>query len=229
MANNPKILFVEDDKNLAYILTEYLMMNDFEVTWAKDGKEAFAHLQKNHFDMCILDIMLPQLDGFSVAEEIRTNNKNTPFIFLTAKSLKIDKLKGFKSGCDDYITKPVDEEELIARIRVVLKRASKDETASTSLKMGKTEFQVDAQRIVLPDKSDIQLTNKEAGVLHSLAVNKNKIVRTDIILKSLWGANDFFNRRSMDVIISRLRKHLKNDTSIIIKNVHSKGYILEEL
>lgn len=229
MSNNSSILFVEDDKNLGYILSEYLIMNSFEVTWVKDGKEAISMLEKKSFDICILDIMLPHMDGFTVAEQIRNAHSQTPFIFLTAKSLKIDKLKGFKSGCDDYITKPVDEEELIARIHAVLKRTAQQAVASPTLKIANAIIDMDAQRIIFADKSEIPLTNKEAGVLYMLAMNKNKISAREIILKKLWGTNDFFNRRSMDVIISRLRKHLKKEGSLVIKNVHGKGYILAEI
>ncbi|HEX8332160.1 MAG TPA: response regulator transcription factor [Segetibacter sp.] len=227
--SNPKILFVEDDKNLGYILSEYLALNNFDVTWVSDGKEALTVLNKSFFDLCILDVMLPNLDGFSIADELRRTGSVTPFIFLTAKSLKIDKLKGFKYGCDDYIIKPVDEEELIARIKVVLKRTGPKETSISFLKFGKCIFHKNEQRIVFNDKEEFQLTNKEAEVLHELAFHKNNITNRDLILKKIWGSSDFFNRRSMDVIISRLRKHLQKDDSITIRNIHGKGYILEEL
>lgn len=224
---NNKILFIEDDKNLGYILSEYLQLNGFLVAWAKDGKEGLDWLGKNSCDLCILDIMLPNADGFSIAEQIRKDNKQIPLIFLTAKSLKIDKLRGFRIGCDDYITKPVDEEELIARIQAVLKR-SRPAEGMVVIKIGQTVFDGNLQRILFAGEEK-QLTNKEAEVLTFLARNKNNITERDMMLKKIWGSNDFFNRRSMDVIISRLRKHLQKDPSLAIKNIHGKGYILKEM
>jgi DNA-binding response OmpR family regulator len=202
-------------------------MNHFEVNWVKDGHEGLALLRDQSFDLCLIDIMLPQMDGFTLAEQIRQEFSQVPFIFLTAKSLKIDKLKGFRLGADDFITKPVDEEELIARINAVLKRAKGKEEKDSPVKIGETLFNSSTQSILFMGE-EVHLTNKEAAVL-LLSNNKNKITQRDAALKKIWGSNDFFNRRSMDVIISRLRKHLSKDTSISIRNIHGKGYMLAEL
>jgi len=222
------ILFVEDDPNLGYILSEYLAFHGFALTWVKDGKEALPLLSRQRFHLCIIDVMLPHMDGFTLAAGIRQSHPDIPFIFLTARSLKIDKLKGFKLGADDYITKPVDEEELVARIHAVLKRMGSAAPPAEDLHFGQSCFNRHTQSLVTRGAGK-QLTNKEAAVLQLLAMNKNRIAERDHMLKTIWGANDFFNRRSMDVIISRLRKLLQEDPTVIIKNVHGKGYILEEV
>ena len=224
------VLLVEDDKNLGYILSEYLAMKGFEVTWAKDGMEAIALMTKNLYGLCILDVMLPLLDGFSVAEKMTQGESVVPFIFLTAKNLKVDKLKGFKLGCDDYIVKPVDEEELVARINAVLKRSkttSKEEKINL-LSVGHSTFNFPL-RILTINGVTYKLTAKESEVLLLLINNKNMVLNRETALKKIWGSNDYFNRRSMDVIISRLRKHLAPDNHVRITNIHSKGYCLSEI
>ena len=230
MGTNYDILLVEDDKNLGYILSEYLGMKGFQVTWAKDGIEALELMDKKPFSLCILDIMLPSLDGFSVAEKISQSSHSVPYIFLTAKNLKVDKLKGFKLGCDDYIVKPVDEEELVARIQAVLKRtnAATQQDAVTIIQLGNSSFQFKTQVLHIAGV-DYKLTTKESDVLLLLLKYKNTLLDRDIVLKKVWGSNDYFNRRSMDVIISRLRKHLSSDEQIKIINIHGKGYMLQEL
>ncbi|MEO7530851.1 MAG: response regulator transcription factor, partial [Sediminibacterium sp.] len=177
METNSRILLVEDDKNLGYILSEYLSMKGFEVTWTKDGKEALALLQKNPYLLCILDVMLPSMDGFSVAEEIMSATFQVPYIFLTAKNLKVDKLKGFKLGCDDYIVKPVDEEELVARIHAVLKRTTTtlDPQPDRFIQFGNSTFYFHIQVLHIGG-IDYKLTAKESAVLLMLLNHKNTLL-----------------------------------------------------
>jgi DNA-binding response OmpR family regulator len=221
------ILLVEDDNSLGYILKEYLQMHEFTVVLAKDGEEGLTVFNRMPVDLCILDVMLPKKDGFTLAHEIKQQNEKMPVIFLTSKALKIDKLKGFKLGADDYILKPVDEEELIARIEAVLRRANPQQQKSETeiFTIGKYIFDYPNQILQLDDKKQT-LTVKEAGVLKLLCEHKGKILDRKNALKEVWGVSDFFTRRSMDVFISRLRKYLSEDPSVKIKNIHSKGYVL---
>jgi DNA-binding response OmpR family regulator len=229
MQTSEPILLVEDDPNLGYILSEYLAIKGFVVTWAKDGKEALTQVRTNPFALIILDVMLPEMDGFSVAEKMQASGQHIPFIFLTAKQLKVDKLKGFTLGADDYITKPVDEEELVARIKAVLKRvaAPKERTGEESTRIGSSMFYVDRQ-VLLRNDTEYKLTARETAMLQLLIKYKNTLLNRDIALKNIWGSNDYFNRRSMDVLMSRLRKHLADDQKLNIINIHGKGYLLEE-
>ena len=225
---NIKILLVEDDGNLGYILKEYLSMYDFEVTWSKDGEEGFQSFEQGDFDLCILDVMMPKTDGFTLAKKIKNINREMPLIFLTAKALKVDKLRGFKIGADDYIVKPVDEEELIARIRAIINRSIADGASDLDhFKIGSYEFDFKNQALILGDDRKI-ITTKEAQVLRGLCINKGNLLDRKATLKALWGDSDYFNRRSMDVFISKLRKYLSRDESIRIINVHGKGFILED-
>jgi DNA-binding response OmpR family regulator len=221
------ILLVEDDNSLGYILKEYLEMNKYYIVLAKDGDEGLQIFNKRYFDLCILDVMLPKKDGFMLAYEIKQQNEKIPIIFLTSKALKIDKLKGFRLGADDYILKPVDEEELIARIEAVMRRANVtvNNNAVSLLTIGKYIFDYNNQLLILGDKKQ-SLTVKEAAVLKMLCEHKGKILDRKNALKKLWGESDFFTRRSMDVFISHLRKYLIDDPSVEIKNVHGKGYRL---
>jgi len=222
-----KLLLIEDDGSLGYILREYLQMHEFQVEWVKDGEEGLKSFEREPFDLCILDVMMPKKDGFTVAQEIKTQNPLMPIIFLTAKSLKIDKLKGFKMGADDYIVKPVDEEELIARIQAVLRRSGLLQAPKQeSYQIGLFHFNPKNQELDCPDET-IHLTQKESKILEMLAANPNELVDRDAILKLLWGDSTYFNRRSMDVFISKLRKYLASDSSVSIDNVHGKGFILK--
>lgn len=223
-----KVLLVEDDRNLAYMLKEYLEMKNFLVSWAQDGAEGEALLSRNTFDICILDIMLPKEDGFTIAGKIGQTYPGIPIIFLSAKSMKVDKLKGFNLGCDDYIVKPVDEEELIARILAVVKRSSRKEQQQkeTIFRFGHTMFDYHAQTLLHFDQRQ-QLTNKESQVLFQLVHHQNSLLKRRDVLKKVWGEDDYFNRRSMDVVISKLRKHLAPDTLLQIRNIHGQGYILQ--
>jgi DNA-binding response OmpR family regulator len=221
------ILLVEDDNSLGYILKEYLEMHKFIITLAKDGEEGLQIFNRMHFDLCILDVMLPKKDGFTLAYEIKQLNEKMPVIFLTSKALKIDKLKGFKLGADDYILKPVDEEELIARIEAVMRRANAalQSNEPTKFVIGKYVFDYTNQALTLGNKKQV-ITVKEAAILKLLCEHRGRILDRKNTLKKLWGESDYFTRRSMDVFISRLRKYLCDDPSIEIKNVHGKGYVL---
>ena len=221
------ILLVEDDSSLGYILKEYLEMHHFAIELAKDGEAAVSVFQRSHFDLCILDIMLPKKDGFSLAAEIKSLDEKMPIIFLTARSLKIDKLKGFNIGADDYLVKPVDEEELIARINAVLRRAfpSAEKQSEKEVQIGNFVFDFANQTLLLGDRKYF-ITMREAEILKLLYEHRGKILDRKHVLKRLWGESDYFTRRSMDVFISRLRKYLSHDPSIEIKNVHGKGYVL---
>ncbi len=190
-------------------------------------KKALRYLIGMRVDLCILDVMLPKKDGFTLAHEIKQQNEKMPVIFLTSKALKIDKLKGFKLGADDYILKPVDEEELIARIEAVMRRTKplQQNAEAANFTIGKYVFDYANQTLHLDDKKQV-LTVKEADVLKLLCEHKGKILDRKNALKQVWGESDFFTRRSMDVFISRLRKFLREDSSVQIKNVHSKGYVL---
>ncbi|HMQ59711.1 MAG TPA: response regulator transcription factor [Flavilitoribacter sp.] len=224
-----RILLVEDNDTLGYVLREYLEMKGFEVNLARNGKEGLHLFKKQAYDLSILDIMMPEMDGLTLAREIRLLDRGAAFIFLTAKALKVDKLKGFNLGADDYIIKPVDEEELVARIKAILRRTrSKGSEGETPVyTIGKYAFDPVNQRLLLDDSEQI-LTEREAQLLRLLCENKGKLLSRRQVLNSLWSGNDYFNRRSMDVFISRLRKYLSKDTNIEIANVYGSGFILTD-
>ena len=220
------LLYVEDDETLSFVTKDNLELNDFKVSHAKDGKEALRMFSNGSFDLCLIDVMLPELDGYSVAKEIRSRHSEIPIIFLTAKSLKEDRILGLKLGADDYITKPFSIEELILKIKIFLKR--KYVTGSNELpilKIGKYTLDHDNLRLSIDDKVS-QMTKKEADLLKMLIINKNKIVERGTILERIWGENDYFMGRSMDVFISRLRKYLKEDEDITVENIHGVGFRL---
>ena len=223
-----QLLLVEDDENLGYILKEYLEMNEFAVDWAKDGEEGYAEVKSNDYDLCILDIMMPKKDGFTLAKEIKELNKEIPFIFLTAKTLKVDKLKGFDLGADDYIVKPVDEELLIARIKAILNRFEHDETITKDkYRIGSYVYHVDTRNLVNGDEEQT-LTPREADLLSLLCQRKGELLSRKQALQEIWGEQNYFNRRIMDVYISKLRKYLSDDSEVVIKNVRSKGFVLSD-
>jgi DNA-binding response OmpR family regulator len=223
----PKILLVEDDQTLGYALKTYLEMNDFEVNWQINGKKGQQAFANEPFDICVLDVMMPAMDGFTLASEIKKQNPNIPLMFLTAKSMKIDKLQGFQKGADDYIVKPVDEEELIARIHAVLRRYRFQEDFGDTFSIGKLSFNFQSRRLSRGEKN-IALTEKEAELLKMLCQRKNQLLDRKTVLNKLWDGVDYFNRRSMDVHVAKLRKHLQLDPDIQLTNVHGKGYILED-
>ncbi|MEO9485086.1 MAG: response regulator transcription factor [Ekhidna sp.] len=223
-----RILLVEDDESFGYILQEYLELHDFTVTLSKDGEEGLRTFQEHTFDLCLLDVMMPLKDGFTLAKEIRDLDPGMPFMFLTAKALKVDKLKGFRLGCDDYIVKPIDQELLIARIKALIKRTNQDTVANNrSYHIGKYHFDFNNQLLSIGDQAQ-RLTEKEAKILQLLCENKHEVLDRSKALKHVWGKSDFFNRKSMDVFIHKLRQYLKADPAVQIVNVHGKGFVLQD-
>lgn len=229
MSENIKILLVEDDPNLSLVLQDYLEMLGYDIKLCKDGEEGLKAFKRRKYDLCIFDIMMPKKDGFSLAEDIRHVDDRIPIIFLTAKSLKEDRIKGFQIGCDDYITKPFSTEELSLRIKAILKRCQIDlenETKESIFHLGIFTFDSDNMLLKTED-SEQNLTRKEAGLLKLLCINKNQLLSREYALKTVWGENDYFIGRSMDVFIAKLRKYLKSDPNISITNIHGTGFKLE--
>lgn len=221
------ILLVEDDKNLGIVIRDFLEMSGYQVILKEDGQEGLQEFNNGVFDIVLLDIMLPFLDGFTVAEEIRKRDCETPIIFLTARSMKEDKLKGFRIGADDYITKPFSTEELKLRINAILRRIKKNTDGNTSLfAIGKYTFNY-ANHILSNSREERQLTKREAELLRLLCLNMNNLLRRDLALKTIWGEDDYFMGRSMDVYITKLRKMLGGDPSVSIVNIHNTGFRLE--
>lgn len=226
MSKEMKILLVEDDENLGSITCDYLNAKGYDCIWEKDGELGYQAFTNNTFDIVILDVMMPVKDGFSTAKDIRGIDKQVPIVFLTAKSMKEDTLKGFEIGADDYITKPFNMEELIARINAIVKRTSKEtENHFDDLSIGNFTFNPKMQLLTIEDKT-FNLTTKECDLLILLYKNKNDILERNHALKAVWGDDNYFNGRSMDVYIAKLRKYLKNDPSIQIINVHGRGFKL---
>ncbi|MDX2304653.1 MAG: response regulator transcription factor [Microscillaceae bacterium] len=223
-----KILLAEDDLNLGSLLQDYLEMEDFEVTLCRDGEEALGVFKENNYDVCIFDVMMPKKDGFSLAKDIRKNNKNIPIIYLTAKALKEDKIEGFKTGADDYITKPFDEEELVYRIKAILKRAGTlgPENPENLFKIGKYSFDYARQILAYEGGEPKRITSRESEILKLLYQRKNNILKREDALMAIWGENDYFHGRSFDVFITKLRKYLKSDANIKIENIHGVGFML---
>lgn len=220
-----KILLAEDDADFAQVLKQYLELFDFEVHWVSDGEEAFSFFQKEQFHLSILDVMMPKMDGFTLAEKMVQYNPEVPFLFLTAKKLKEDKIRGLKLGADDYIVKPFEADELVLRIQNILKRSEK-----TTSKIPPIEeiqigsFLFHTTRLELKNANSVQqLTEKEASLLLFLFENKNQLLKREVILKAVWDTDDFFSGRSMDVFISRLRKYFKEDDRISIESKRNLG------
>lgn len=228
MTSKTRILLAEDDPNLGSLLQEYLEAKDFDTVLCTDGDKAFKTFSRQQFDFVLLDVMMPIKDGFTVAKEIRTLNKKIPIIFLTAKSLKEDTLKGFSLGADDYVTKPFSMEELLVRINAVLRRTDSFQEASEQNKFFELgSFVFDFERQILKDNlSEVKLTTKENELLHLLCLNKNGVLERNYALNAIWGDDNYFNGRSMDVYIAKLRKHLRKDPRIEIINIHGKGFKL---
>lgn len=221
-----KVLLAEDDRDFGNILAQYITINGYEVNLARDGKEAWESFKQDKPDICVLDIMMPEMDGFTLGEKIKEAQPDVPLIYLTAKSLKEDIVKGLKIGADDYITKPFDPEILILRINNILKRAYSSSTdeyriSNTVLKFNTLEL--------ICGNTTAKLTLKEAQLLKYFIINKNKILAREDILNEIWGEDDYFLGRSMDVFISRLRKYISEDKNIDIRTVRGTGFILEEL
>lgn len=221
-----RILLVEDDASFGYIMKEYLEMNEFQVEWVKDGELAAIKIQQEPFGMVILDVMLPKKDGFTLATEIKEGFPDIPILFLTAKSLRVDKLKGFKLGCDDYIVKPPDEELLVAKIKAIINRSAPNSLKKDIFELGAYQFDAANQQL-LRDNAAVKLTQKETMILKLLAENVNQLVDRKRMLMGVWGTNDLFSRKSMDVFIFKLRKYLSDDNRISIRNFHGKGFMLQ--
>jgi len=227
MEQKTKLLLAEDDENLGLLLKEYLVAKGFEADLYPDGEAAYKGFMKEHYDIAILDIMMPKKDGFTLAKDIRIINPDIPVIFLTAKNLKDDVLEGFKLGADDYITKPFSMEELIFRIEAILRRTTQESQASAQQTFTLGKYTFDTRKQILSDgDSTVKLTTKESDLLKLLCQNANKVLERNYALKSIWIDDNYFNARSMDVYITKLRKHLKDETSVEIINVHGKGYKL---
>jgi two-component system, OmpR family, response regulator len=225
--NSMKILLAEDDNNLGILLRDYLRAKNYETTLFVNGIQALEAFEKDSFSLCILDIMMPEMDGLTLAKEIRLTNIEIPIIFLTAKNQKEDVIEGFKSGADDYITKPFSMEELLYRIEAILRRTtnSKANKKEDFYTIGSYTFDPLKQFLIYKDQS-IKLTTKESELLELLCRYGNEILERNYALKTIWIDDNYFNARSMDVYITRLRKYLKKDSSVKILNVHGRGYKL---
>lgn len=225
-----RLLLVEDDESLGYLLTEYLKMKGFEILWAKEGKTALKKLENNSFDLCILDVMMPQMDGYTLAEKIKASYPGLPFIFLTSKSMKIDALKGFNAGAIDYLRKPIEEEELVLRLQILLERLDESNKIQPQEEYNIGEYLFSpANQILQYGTLEIKMTQRESDLLLLLVKNEEQLCKHKVILDSLWGKNDYFNRKSLSVFITRLRKYLSEDTDIRIENVHNQGFVLKIL
>lgn len=221
-----KVLLCEDDENLGMLLREFLQAKGFNADLYPDGEKGYKAFLKGKYDLCVLDVMMPKKDGFTLAQEIRNVNSEVPIIFLTAKALKEDVLEGFKIGADDYITKPFSMEELVFRIGAILRRAKgKKDKEITMYKLGRFTFDTQKQALIIDDKVK-KLTTKESELLSLLCSHINEILERNFALKSIWVDDNYFNARSMDVYITKLRKLLKDDPTIEIINIHGKGYKL---
>lgn len=224
-----RILLVEDDENLGTLLREYLIAKSYEVDLFVNGDKAYKSFIKTHYDLCILDIMMPVKDGYTLAREIRMTSHEIPIIFLTAKSMKEDIIEGFKAGADDYITKPFSMEELIFRVEAIFRRTNKDITGAllNEYKIGNYIFYPNTQLLKLGGHEQ-KLTTKESDLLKLLCANKNSVLDRNYALKTIWIDDNYFNARSMDVYVAKLRKYLKDDPKVQIINVHGKGFKLVE-
>ncbi|MBK6380452.1 MAG: response regulator transcription factor [Chitinophagaceae bacterium] len=223
----PQILLCEADTNLGMVLTNYLELNDYSVTLERDGKLGLAAFQREKFDLCLLDVMMPNMDGFTLAEEIRDVNPDVPLFFLSAKTMKDDIIQGYKLGADDYITKPFDSEVLLHKIKAILKRNEElhREEVNAEYDLGKYHFNPRLRELIIDGKTQT-LSPKENELLKMLSEYKNDLLSREIALKKIWGSDTYFNGRSMDVYIAKLRKYLREDPAIEIVNIHGNGFRL---
>jgi two-component system, OmpR family, response regulator len=226
-AAKPKILLCEDDTNLGSVLKNYLELNDYDVTLERDGRLGLAAFQREKFDICLLDVMMPNMDGFTLAEEVRDINPDVPLFFLSAKTMKDDIIQGYKLGADDYITKPFDSEVLLLKIKAILKRNEEmhKEEVNAEFDLGKYHFNPRLRELTFDSKVQV-LSPKENELLKMLSEYKNDLLSREIALKKIWGSDTYFNGRSMDVYIAKLRKYLKEDSDIEIVNIHGNGFRL---
>lgn len=221
-----KVLLVEDEVNFGSVLAQFLRLNDFHVQWVKNGKEAWSMIKTGkEFDCCIVDVMMPEMDGITLGKEIKKIRPELPFVYLTAKSLKEDVIEGFKAGADDYITKPFDSEILVFKLRALLQRQPSEVQEST-YHFGSFTFDP-ALRVLAQNGREVRLSPKEAGILHQLVRAINQVVSRELIMDALWDEDNYFNRRSMDVYMSKLRKHLSKDKKVELLSLHAGGYRLK--
>jgi two-component system OmpR family response regulator len=226
MSKKPiRIFLVEDDLSFGSVLKSYLELNDYMVEWIDDGKYAFEHFRRGVFDICILDVMLPHVDGFAIAGEIRKMNPSVPIVFLTAKKLKEDVLKGYGAGGDDYVTKPFDTDILLAKIKAIIQRRELQDGSKDIYEVGRFIFNSKLRTLNL-DNREIKLSPKESQLLEMLANNPNSLISREMALRKIWGADDYFTARSMDVYVTKLRKYLSEDPNLVIKNIHGAGFQL---
>jgi len=226
---NKKILLVEDDPNFGTVLKDYLMMNEYDVTHAKNGMEGFEKFKKDDFDLCILDVMMPYKDGFTLAKEIKEKNAEVPIIFLTAKAMKEDVLKGYKVGADDYLNKPFDSEVLLMKIKAIIQRKATDTIADSKqfeFKIGKFDLNSKLRFLKFNGGEPIKLSPKENELLRMLALHENDLMPRELALTKIWRDDNYFTSRSMDVYIAKLRKYLKLDPNVEILNIHGEGFRL---
>lgn len=226
-ATKAKILLCEDDTNLGMVLKNYLELNDYDVILERDGRLGLAAFQREKFDICLLDVMMPNMDGFTLAEEIRDINPDVPLFFLSAKTMKDDIIQGYKLGADDYITKPFDSEVLLLKIKAILKRNEEmhKEEANAEYELGAFHFNPRLRELSISGKTQV-LSPKENELLKMLCEYKNDLLSREIALKKIWGSDTYFNGRSMDVYIAKLRKYLKEDATVEIVNIHGNGFRL---
>jgi len=224
-----RILLVEDDLNLGFLLLEFLETNGFSVKLYRDGESGLNAFKNDEYDFCLLDIMLPKIDGFTLAERIKSINKTMPIIIITAKSMKEDMLKGYSIGIDDYITKPFDEDELVCKINAVLMRVKSNDNIKrcVSINIGNYDFNYENQILCVNNQAK-RLTVKEKEIIKMLAENKGQIVKRKDILLSIWGNDDYFTGRSLDVFITKIRKYFEKDPNIKIENIPTVGYVLTD-
>ena len=228
---NKRILLVEDDPNFGTVLKDYLMLNDYIVTHAKDGLEGLIMFKNNDFDMCILDVMMPRKDGFTLAKDIRGTNSDIPIIFLTAKTMKEDVLKGYQAGADDYLNKPFDSEVLLYKMKAILQRKESEKTVEADVfefTIGKFHLNSKLRHLTFDGQETIKLSPKESKLLKMLAVHKNDLMPRELALTKIWRDDNYFTSRSMDVYIAKLRKYLKLDENVEILNIHGEGFRLIE-
>lgn len=227
MTASGAILLLEDDANLGLVIQEHLQMNGFSVVLCTNGDDGLAEYRRHSYDLCLVDIMMPKRDGFSFAREVRARDQHTPLIFLTARAMKEDKITGFRIGCDDYLTKPFSIEELLLRIRAVLRRSRRPEAEPEPDRFTLGRYSFDARRQTLcRDDQTRKLTATESDLLRLLCLHMNRVLTREEALRRIWGCEDYFSGRSMDVFISKLRKYLKDDPAVRIVVVHGKGFRL---
>lgn len=222
-----KILLVEDEKNFGIVMRDYLQLNQFEVVLCENGLIGLSKFETNTFDLCIIDVMMPQMDGFTLVESIRKQNKSIPIIFLTARSMREDQLKGYQVGADDYVVKPFDTEILILKILAILKRRQEDTEDNTQIAFSTFTFSYSLRLLTHQSGKQQKLSPKETQLLFELLKHQNTVVTKSVLLQKIWKENNYFTGRSMDVYLTKLRKYLEKDTALNIENIHGNGYCLK--